>query len=352
MEATQRRACWRRQAAGRSRTRSMSARHTISPLDAAAAANSARIAASRAVPGRTKAWRGAPESSGIVSRVAVTGGAGFIGSHIVDRLLANGKTVCVIDDLSTGLSENVPAEARLARLDICDADRLHAVFQSFRPNLVYHLAAQMDVRRSTHDPGFDARVNVLGGLNVLRSAVAVGTRRIVYAATGGAVYGNPAGLPVKESQPPRPVSEYGASKLAFEHYLSVYGNRGQIEYVALRFPNVYGPRQRPDGEAGVVAIFAGQMLRGEQVSVFGDGTKTRDYVYVSDIADANIRAAKGPSGIVANLGWGQEVTDIEIFERVAAATGYQGTPIHAAVRPGEVARISLDSRLARRVWGW
>src|SRR5213593_2743847 len=201
------------------------------------------LRASRALPDRMKARTAdrireptrPREPSGPVSRVVVTGGAGFIGSHIVDRLLADGATVCVIDDLSTGLASNVCPEVRFERLDICDAERLHALFHSFRPDLVYHLAAQMDVRRSTLDPGFDARVNVLGGLNVLRCAVAAGTRRIVYASTGGAVYGNPSPsrLPVKESHPSRPVSEYGASKLAFEHYLSVYGNRGQIEYVAL-----------------------------------------------------------------------------------------------------------------------
>ena len=250
--------------------------------------------------------------------------------------------MCVIDDLSTGLADNVRPEVRFERLDICDAERLHALFQSFRPDLVYHLAAQMDVRRSTRDPGFDARVNVLGGLNVVRSAVAAGARRIVYASTGGAVYGNPSCLPVKESHPSSPVSEYGASKLAFEHYLSVYANRGQIEYVAFRFPNVYGPRQRPDGEAGVVAIFSRQMLRGDQATIFGDGKKTRDYVYVSDVVQANLCAAYGPSGVVANLGWGREVSDLEVFETVAVATGYHRSPAYAPARPGEVERISLE----------
>jgi len=270
----------------------------------------------------------------------------------VDRLLADGATVCVIDDLSTGLADNVRPEVRFERLDICDAERLHALFQSFRPDLVYHLAAQMDVRRSTRDPGFDARVNVLGGLNVVRSAVAAGARRIVYASTGGAVYGNPSCLPAKESHPSSPVSEYGASKLAFEHYLSVYANRGQIEYVAFRFPNVYGPRQRPDGEAGVVAIFSRQMLRGDQATIFGDGKKTRDYVYVSDVVQANLCAAYGPSGVVANLGWGREVSDLEVFETVAVATGYHRSPAYAPARPGEVERISLDAGLAHETWGW
>jgi UDP-glucose 4-epimerase len=285
-------------------------------------------------------------------RVLVTGGAGFIGSHIVDRLLAEGHGVCVVDDLSTGFPGNVPKAAVFKQVDICDAALLQDAFASFKPEVVFHLAAQMDVRRSVREPDFDARVNVLGALNVLRSAVTAGARRIVYAATGGAVYGNPAKMPVSETCLPDPVSEYGASKLAFEHYLSVYGNRGQIEYAALRFPNVFGPRQRPDGEAGVVAIFTGQMLRGEQARIFGDGKKTRDYVYVSDVVEANIRAMSGPSGVIANLGWGREVTDLQVFEAVAAATGYKKPPVFAPERPGEVQRICLDAGLALKTWGW
>jgi UDP-glucose 4-epimerase len=285
-------------------------------------------------------------------RVLVTGGAGFIGSHIVDRLLEEGHTVCVVDNLSTGLAGNVPKTVALKQLDICEATALQDAFQSFKPEVVYHLAAQMDVRRSVLEPDFDARVNVLGAMNVLRSAVAAGAWRFVYASTGGAVYGNPAKMPVTESQPPEPVSEYGASKLAFEHYLSVYGHRGQIEYAALRFPNVFGPRQRPDGEAGVVAIFTGQMLRGDPVRIFGNGKKTRDYLYVSDIVDANMRAASGPAAVVANLGWGREVSDLEVFETIAAATGYKKPPVYAPERPGEVQRICLDATLARDTWGW
>jgi UDP-glucose 4-epimerase len=270
----------------------------------------------------------------------------------VDRLLAEGHAVCVVDNLSTGLAANVPKTVTFKQLDICDAAPLQDAFTSFKPEVVFHLAAQMDVRRSVLEPDFDARVNVLGALGVLRAAVAAGTRRLVYASTGGAVYGNPSKMPVAESYPAKPVSEYGASKLAFEHYLSVYGNRGQIEYAALRFPNVFGTRQRPDGEAGVVAIFTGQMLRGDQSKIFGDGKKTRDYVYVSDVVDANIRAMNGPSGVIANLGWGREVTDLEVFEAVAAATGYKKPPVYLPARPGEVERICLDATLALKTWGW
>lgn len=287
-----------------------------------------------------------------MQRVLVTGGAGFIGSHIVDRLLTDGHSVCVVDNLSTGLLGNIPTAVTFKKLDICDGAQLQEAFVSFKPEVVFHLAAQMDVRRSVLEPEFDARVNVLGALSVLRCAVLAGARRFVYASTGGAVYGNPSKMPVTESQPAEPVSEYGASKLAFEHYLSVYGNRGQIEYTALRFPNVFGPRQRPDGEAGVVAIFTGQMLRGEQSKIFGDGKKTRDYLYVADIVDANIRAMNGPSGVIANLGWGREVTDLEVFQTVAAATGYKNPPVYAPERPGEVQRICLDAGLAQKTWGW
>ena len=284
-------------------------------------------------------------------RALVTGGAGFIGSHLVDRLVAAGHRVCVVDDLSTGSASNVPPEARLQRLDICDPVSLGEVLAGFRPEVVFHAAAQTDVRRSIREPDFDARVNVLGALNVLRAAAAAGARRIVYASSA-AVYGDPERLPVSEADPTRPISEYGASKLAFEHYLSAYAAHGRIEHVVLRFANVYGPRQRGDGEAGVVAIFTQRMIAGEPVTIFGDGAKTRDYVYVGDVVEAAMRAAAGPSGVVANVGWGREVSDRELFGAVAAATGYGKQPTHAADRRGDIARICLDPAVAQRAWDW
>jgi len=284
-------------------------------------------------------------------RALVTGGAGFVGSHLVDRLLADGHRVCVVDDLSTGSTSNVAPDAPFQRVDVCDAAALRDVVARFKPQVVFHAAAQTDVRRSIREPDFDARVNVLGALNVLRAAVAVGARRIVYASSA-AVYGNPARVVVSETDPTHPMSEYGASKLAFEHYLGAYAARGLIEYAALRYANVYGPRQRSDGEAGVVSIFTRQMLADEPVTIFGDGTKTRDYVFVGDVVEATIRAAAGPSGVVANVGWGREVSDLDLFRVLARATGYAREPMYAADRAGDIARICLDAALARRTWEW
>lgn len=290
-----------------------------------------------------------------MTNALVTGGAGFVGSHLVDRLLAagGGHRVCVVDDLSTGSASNVSPNAEFHRVDICDATRLADVVARFRPDVVFHAAAQTDVRRSVREPDFDARVNVVGGLNVLRAAVAAGAGRIVYASSA-AVYGNPARVPVSETDPTRPISEYGASKLAFEHYLGAYAARGLIEYAALRYANVYGPRQRSTGEAGVVSIFTRQMIAGEPVTIFGDGSKTRDYVYVGDVVEATVRAAAGPSGegVIANIGWGREVSDLELFRAVAAAAGYTGKPKYAPDRPGDVARSCLDGGVAQRIWDW
>lgn len=285
------------------------------------------------------------------SRVLVTGGAGFIGSHLVDRLLGDGHSVCVVDDLSTGLERNLAAAVELRRVDVTDGDAIRDVFTAFRPETVFHVAAQTDVGRSIREPVFDARVNVLGGLSVLRAALAAGARRVVYASSA-AVYGTPERLPVPETHPTRPISDYGTSKLAVEHYLHAYQARGLIEYAALRFANVYGPRQRPDGEAGVVAIFTRAMLAGEAVKIYGDGTKTRDYIYVADVVDGTVRAAAGPPGVIANLGWGRQVSDLELFRELAAATRYAKDPAFVPDRPGDIAHSCLDPGLAQRTWSW
>ena len=282
----------------------------------------------------------------------VTGGAGFIGSHIVDTLLEAGHEVVVVDDLSTGKRVNLNPRARFYQLDIRSPE-LPAVFASEKPDIVSHQAAQMDVRRAVREPAFDASVNVIGALNVLESARHSGVKKILFASTGGAVYGEPQQVPVAETHPIAPMSPYGLSKFTFEQYLGLYRRLYGMAYVALRYPNVYGPRQDPHGEAGVVAIFTRQMLAGEQPTIFGDGSKSRDYVHVSDVAAATrLLVAAGDEGSVFNLGFGLEVSDRMIFDAVRDALGLTIEPRFGAVRPGEVSRIALDTTRIRAAHGW
>ncbi len=284
-------------------------------------------------------------------RVLITGGAGFIGSHVCDRLLAEGHDVSVVDNLVTGKRENLSAGAAFFEVDLRD-EALDDVFAQVRPEAVFHLAAHIDVRRSVSDPAYDASINILGSLNLLERCRAHGTRRLVYSGTGGALFGEPSYLPVDEAHPIDPISPYGVSKHTVEHYLFAYGYTHGLEYVVLRYPNVYGPRQDPHGEAGVVAIFALQMLTGQQPVIFGDGSKTRDYCYVGDIVEANVLALNSPAGGVYNLGRGIEVSDLEVFEAVRAAVGADVAPVFAPVRPGEVEHIALDASKAERELGW
>ena len=226
-------------------------------------------------------------------RIMVTGGAGFIGSHTVDALVASGAgEVAVLDDLSTGKRNQVNAKATLYQTDLRDAGAVASVVERLRPEIIFHLAAQMDVRRSVADPAFDAQVNLVGFLNLIESARRHGLKRVVFASTGGAIYGEQDEFPCSEEHPRRPVSPYGVAKLATEAYLFFYKAEYGIAYLALRFGNVYGPRQDPHGEAGVVAIFCGRILDGKPVTIYGDGTQTRDYVYVGDVVRAVVAAAK------------------------------------------------------------
>ncbi|MCU0611651.1 MAG: GDP-mannose 4,6-dehydratase [Candidatus Eisenbacteria bacterium] len=284
-------------------------------------------------------------------RVLVTGGAGFIGSQIQDELLSRGHEVVVVDDLSTGHRENVNTRAVFQQLDIGD-ERLGEVFAAYRPEAVFHLAAQMDVRRSVREPVYDAQVNILGSLRLLELCRQHGTRRVVYASTGGAIYGEPEYLPADESHPINPISQYGISKHTVEHYLRLYWQNHGVSYLALRFPNVYGPRQDPHGEAGVVAIFSLQMLTGTQPVIFGDGSKTRDYVFIGDIVRAGLIGLDSTVVGVYNLGWGNEITDLTIFDTVRRAIGINVEPRFAPRRLGEVERICLDARRAREDLGW
>jgi UDP-glucose 4-epimerase len=284
-------------------------------------------------------------------KVLVTGGAGFIASHLSDRLIDLGHDVVIVDDLSKGKIENLPPQAKFYEMDIRD-ETLSDVFSAERPEVVFHHAAHADVTRSVRDPQHDASVNILGSLNLLECCRANRVRKFVYASTGGALYGEPVYIPADESHPIDPVCPYGVSKHVVEQYLFVYRFNHGLDYTVLRYPNVYGPRQDPHGEAGVVAIFAVQILSGRQSVIFGDGSKTRDYCYVADIVEANILALGAQPGSIYNLGRGIEVTDLEVFQAVREAAGSKTTPIFAAVRPGEVEHIALDASKAQKELGW
>jgi len=291
-------------------------------------------------------------------RALVTGGAGFIGSTLVDRLLAEGHSVDVVDDLSTGSLSNL-AEARATpgyeltfhRLDIRDAAVVDLLAHR-RPEVVFHLAAQADVRVSVERPVFDAEVNVLGTLNVLEGARAASTRKVVFAASGGTLYGEPEKLPVPESHPQRPLSPYGVSKKAACDYLAAYRELHGIEFTALALANIYGPRQDPHGEAGVVAIFAGRLLAGEACTIFGDGAQTRDFVYVDDVVDAFARAAQKGSGLLMNIGTGAETSVNLLYETMAGEAGVTTPAVHAPPRSGELARSCPDPARAGIHLGW
>ncbi len=284
-------------------------------------------------------------------RVLVTGGAGFVGSHVVEALRRAGHRVAVVDVLTSGREEFVPAGVPLYRVDVA-SPALEEVFQEERPEAVCHHAAQASVAVSVREPLRDAYTNVLGTLNVLDCCVRHGVRRVVFASTGGAIYGEPERLPVSEDHPARPVSPYGVHKLCAEHHLAAYGRLHGLPWVALRYGNVYGPRQDPYGEAGVVAIFCVAMLHGAQPVIFGDGSHTRDYVYVSDVAHANLVALEREAEGVFNVGTGVETSTRRIFDLLRAATGYRGEPRYGPPRPGDVRRICLDSTRAERALGW
>ncbi|HXX88743.1 MAG TPA: NAD-dependent epimerase/dehydratase family protein [Acidimicrobiales bacterium] len=290
----------------------------------------------------------------------VTGGAGFIGSNLVDRLLAEGHAVDVVDDLSTGSLANL-AEARAAssraltfhQLDVSSSEFVELVAHR-RPEVIFHLAAQADVRVSVERPVFDAEVNVIGTIRVLEGARAAGVARVVFAASGGTLYGevDEGDLPVREAQPHHPLSPYGVSKKAAIDYLVAYRELHAIEFCALALANVYGPRQDPHGEAGVVAIFASRLVRGEPVTIFGDGEQTRDFVYVDDVVDAFVRAATRGGGLVLNIGTGREVPVNELARVMREAVGAESVPVHAPARAGELRRNALDPERAGIHLGW
>lgn len=278
----------------------------------------------------------------------VTGGAGFIGSTLADALVAQGREVHVVDDLSTGHLRNVPPEAFLHEVDIRDASTMADIAGRSGATVIFHLAAQADVRKAIADPAFDADVNIGGTLSVLEASRVEGAR-VVFAATGGGSYGEYPGLPIPtpETAEPRPMSHYGQSKLAGEGYCGLYGRLYGIRTTRLRLGNVYGPRQDPHGEAGVVAIFSGRIIDGEPVTVFGDGLQTRDYVYVDDVVDAFLRAESGPDELTANIGTCREVSVLDLARILGAPD-----PQFAPARTGELQRSCLDAALAAEVLGW
>jgi UDP-glucose 4-epimerase len=296
-------------------------------------------------------YTGVAFSDNKAMKVLVTGGAGFIGSHLVDALIQRGHQVVVVDNLSTGRLENVNPAAIFHRVDISSPE-LERIFQKERPEIVNHQAAQTMIQKSMEDPVFDAKQNILGSLNLILQCLRFGVKKIVYASSGGAVYGEPNYRPVDESHPINPISYYAISKHTVEHYLHLSHLENSLSYTVLRYSNVYGPRQSPKGEAGVVAIFTRQMLQGERPTIFGKGDKTRDYVHVSDVVTANLLAMERDGNGVYNIGTGVETSDQEIFNLLAELIGYQGNPHYAPVRKGEIYRICLDWSKAQKELGW
>jgi UDP-glucose 4-epimerase len=294
-----------------------------------------------------------------VTTVLVTGGAGFIGSHLADRLLAEGHRVISVDDLTTGRIANL-SEARgygkeftFFNMDV-RAEGLLSLFERHRPEVVFHLAAQSGVRPSLEDPARDAGINIMGTINVLDCAVTTGVKKIVYAASGGTIYGEPKRIPVKESaaQGSHPTSPYGISKKVAVDYLGYYQRYRGLDYTALALGNVYGPRQDPHGEAGVIAIFAAKMLAGEACTIFGDGNQTRDYVFIDDVVHGFVRAIDRGSGKLVNIGTGLETSVNALFKLLAETIGYTGEPGTGQLPPGELRRIALDISLAPSAIGW
>ncbi len=285
-------------------------------------------------------------------KILVTGAAGFIASHVADAYVDAGHEVVIVDDLSRGSLKNVNPKARFYQCDIRDQGAIEKIFQSEKPAIVNHHAAQMDVRRGVREPLFDADVNILGSINLLGAAITHKVKRFIYIASAGAGYGEPQVNLVGEEYPINPITPYGISKHTVEHYLFTFSFLYGLEYAVLRYGNVYGPRQNSQGEAGVFAIFSEQMLAGVQPIIYGDGNKVRDYVYITDVVAANIAALERGTNEMFNIGTGVETKDLEVFQTVRSFLGKEVEPKYAPRRPGEIDRICLDISKARRLLGW
>jgi UDP-glucose 4-epimerase len=284
-------------------------------------------------------------------KIMVTGGAGFIGSHVTDMLIEVGHQVLVVDNLSTGRRSNINQNAIFYEVDIRSPE-MEQIFAQEKPEVISHHAAQMDVRRSMEDPLYDADVNIIGSIKLAQLAIQYGTRIFIHISSGGAAYGEPVYLPCDEDHPIKPLCHYGASKYTFELYLHVFAANYNLEYSVSRYPNVYGPRQDPHGEAGVVAIFTGQMLQDKQVTINGSGEQVRDYVYVTDCARFNLNLLERGDGQVYNLGSGIGTTVNEIFRQLKSITGYNKPAFYGPAKAGETFKIYIDASRAERELGW
>ncbi len=286
-------------------------------------------------------------------RILVTGGAGFIGSHVVDAYVAAGHEVAVLDNLTTGREDNVNSAAHLHRADIRDLAQVQSAIASFKPVVVNHHAAQSEVPKSVADPGNDALVNVVGGLNVLKASIDNGVRKVIFSSTGGALYGEPDVVPAEEGHPVRPLSPYGTSKYAFEQYLGMFERTFGLRYTTLRYANIYGARQDFASEEGrVVAIFASRMIEGKPVRIDGDGNQSRDMLHVGDVATANLAALERGDGGTYHVSWGIPVTVNDLFRKLALLTDYRLEPQFGPARKGDVYRIALDNQRAADELGW
>ncbi len=284
-------------------------------------------------------------------KILVTGGAGFIGSHIADAYIDAGHDVVIIDNLSTGRKKNVNPGATFIECDIRD-EKIKEIFDQHQFDLVNHQAAQMDVRLSVEDPIYDARTNVIGFLNIVQNAATHKVRKVIYASSGGVVYGEQDYFPADEEHPQRPYCPYGVTKLIGEKYLFYYAMTFDLKYTAFRYANVYGPRQNPHGEAGVIAIFLEKLYNREDAVINGDGRQTRDYVYISDVVRANVAALEKADNEIINIGTGVETDVVEIFQQLNELTGANMPEKHGPAKPGEQRRSVLDIRKAKRVLGW
>jgi len=284
--------------------------------------------------------------------ILITGGAGFIASHIADAYIAEGHNVVIVDNLSTGFRANVNKKAKFYKADIKDLEQLRKIFKKEKPQIVSHHAAVAEVVRSLRDPKLTFATNVDGIVNVLMCAGEIGIQKFIFASTGGAIYGQPKRIPANEETLTMPLSPYGLSKLLGEECIKYYAAHYGFSYTIFRYTNIYGPRQNPKGEAGVIAIFGGLMKAGKRPIIFGDGTKIRDYLFVEDVVRANMHALSQSGNHLMNLGWGNQVRDREIFDAIAKILNYKGEPIFKPFRIGEVYKITIDASRAKKIMGW